>query len=90
MDGGKPTVPENMRGTLTSSDYNFAHTSNSTKVMYKYYAVATLEHLELFRPANYIYIIAISSDLLRVFFYSKIFSIRYSTTIKSSPLTISI
>jgi len=25
MGGGKRTVPENMRGTLTSSDYNFAH-----------------------------------------------------------------
>lgn len=52
--------------------------------------MATLEHLEPVRPVNYICIITISSDLLRVFFYGKTFSIRYSTAIKSSPLTISI
>ncbi len=28
MGGGKPTVPENVMDTLTSSDYSSAHTSN--------------------------------------------------------------
>jgi hypothetical protein len=31
MRGGKPTVPENITGTLTSSDYNSAHTGKFTK-----------------------------------------------------------
>jgi hypothetical protein len=35
MRGGKPTVLENIRGTLILNDYNSAHTLSFTKFRYK-------------------------------------------------------
>ena len=34
MGGEKPTVPENMRDTLTSSDYNSVRTLSFIKLMF--------------------------------------------------------
>ena len=79
-------MPEIMRGTLASIEYNSAHTLSSIKSMYKQSAVAIIEHLESFKRINYIYIVAFSHDLLVAFFYSKTLSICYSTTIKPLPL----
>ena len=90
MDGGKPTVPENLMGTLTSSDYNFAHMSNFIYVEYRYYTVATLDYLESLRPKNYVRIGAFSLDSLRVLFYGETISIRCSINIKSLSLLIHI
>ena len=90
MGGGKPAVPENMMDTLTSSDYNSAHTSSFTTVRYTSCAVATLEHLGLFRSVNYMRIVAFSPGLLKAFFYGETISIRYSTTVKSLSLNIHI
>ena len=45
MGGGKFIVPENLMGTLTSSEYKFAHTSSFTKISYILCALTTLEHL---------------------------------------------
>ena len=83
MGGGKPTVPENMSGTLTSSGYNSAHTSSFNIIMYKDFVTATFKHLRLLQPENYIRIAAFSPDSLKVFFCGETISIRYSTTIKS-------
>ena len=86
MGGGKPTVPENMVGTLTSSDHNFAHISNSTNIRHRDCAVATLDYLEPFGPVNYIRIVASLPDSLRAFFHGETIFIRYSTTMISLSL----
>ena len=86
MGGGKPTVPENMMDTLTSSDYDSAPTLSFTNITYTKYTIATLEHLEPFQSINYIRIVVFSPDSLRAFFYSETISIRYSITMKSFPL----
>ena len=88
MGGGKPTVPEKMMGTSTSSDYNSAHTSSFINMRYISCAVAALEHLEPFGPVNYGRIVAFSPGSLRVFVYGETISIRYSITMKSLPHTI--
>lgn len=72
------TAPENMRDTLTSSEYNSAHRSSFT--------------IKLWRsllPINYIYIIAFSLNSLRAFLCSETMSFRYSATIKLLSLIIS-
>ncbi len=76
-------MPENLMGTLTSSDYDFTHTSRSTKFRYTSCAAATWENLNPFRFVDYIRIIDFSSDLLEAFFFGETISIRYSTTLKS-------
>ena len=86
MGGGNPTVPENMMGTLTSSDHNFAHMSNPTNVRHRYCAVATLACLEPLLPLHYMRIVAFSPDSLGAFFYGETFSIRCNTTMKYSSL----
>ena len=88
MGGGKPTVPENTMGTLTSNDHNFAPTSTLINFRYRYNTLATSDYLEPFRHKNYIRIIAFLPNSLRVFFRGEIISIRYSTTIKSLLLII--
>ena len=55
---GKPTVPENTRGTLTSTDCNSAHTLIFTIILYKSCTIATFKHLGLLPPINYVRIIA--------------------------------
>ncbi len=86
MSGGKPTVPEIMMNTLTSSDYNSAHASIFSNINYISCAVATLERLESFQPKNYIHSGAFSPDPLGAFFNGEIISTHYSTIMKSSPL----
>lgn len=81
MGGGKPTVPENLMGTLTSSDYSSAYTLSFIYIRYASYYVNTIEHS--FRSVNYIRVIAFSPYTLRVFFYDKMISLLYSTTVKS-------
>lgn len=63
-------------GTLTSSDYNFAHMSRSIKFRYTSCAAATRENLDPFRFVDYIRIIDFSSDLLEAFFFGEPMSIR--------------
>ena len=87
MNGGKPTTPESLMGTLSSSDHNFAHTSNPTNIKHRYCAVAALNHSKPFGPVKYIRSVAFSPDSLRAFFYGETISIRYSTTMKSLFLT---
>ena len=48
MSGGKPTVPENLTGTLTSSDYSSANTASFTDITRASYTVATLEYFKTF------------------------------------------
>ena len=86
MSGGKPTVPENIMGTLTLSDHEFAHTSNLTNFRYRYYTLATLDYLEPVKPEKYVRVVAFSPDSLRTFFYRETVSICCSSTIKSSSL----
>ena len=87
MCGGKPTVPENLMGTSTFSDYDSAHTSKFTNFSSIPCAAATLETLNPFQFVNYIHIIDFSSNLLKAFFYSGIISIRYSMILKSLLFT---
>jgi hypothetical protein len=86
MRGGKPTVPENITGTLTSSDYNSAHTSSFTTIMYKQYTVAIFKDPGRLLPINYVCIVALAPNLQRASFYSVIEFLPYSTTIKLLPL----
>ena len=79
MGGGKPTVPENLMGTLTSSDDCSAHTSSFTYLRYASYAVATVDYLKPFRLENYVRVVAFSPDSIRAFFYSGTISLLYST-----------
>ena len=71
MRGGKPTVPENMTGTLVRIKYNSVHTLSTIKSVYKRSAVAIVEHLESLKSVNYIYIVACSHDLLKPSFMAK-------------------
>lgn len=75
-------------GTLTPSDYSSAHTSTFTNIRYTSGAMATLKHLELFRPINYIHIVAFLLNPLKAFVYGETISILYSAIIKSLPLSI--
>ena len=52
--------------------------------------MAILEYSKPFRSVNYMRIVAFSPNSLRAFFYHEIISIRYCTTMKSSPLITSI
>ena len=47
-----------------------------------------VEHLEPFRPVNYMCIVAFSRDSLGVFFYDEIIPLLYSTTVKTLSLII--
>ncbi len=50
-------MSENIRGALTSSNYNSAHTSSFTKLRYIKYVVITCEHLRSFQSIDYIRIV---------------------------------
>lgn len=65
MGGGKSTVPENTMGTLNSSDYHSAHMSILTKIRYTSCAMATLEHIERFRPVDNARIVASPPNALK-------------------------
>ena len=80
-------MPENMRGTLASSNYNFAHTLSLIENIYKQSAVAIVEHLESPKRINFNCIVAFSHDLLKAFVYGKTPSICCSTTMKPLPLS---
>ena len=77
-----------MSGTLTLSNYNSAHTSSFTIILYKSCAVATFEHSGPLLPINYVCIVAFAPNSQRASFYSVTMSLHYSTTIKLLPLTI--
>lgn len=68
---GKPTVPENLMSTLTSSDDNFVHTSSFFKIIHASCAVVTLEHLKPFRIVNYILRRRFLAYPLKGFFYGE-------------------
>jgi hypothetical protein len=53
MGGGKPPVPENMRGTLTLSDYKSTHMLCYSRNLNKQCATATIKQLEPLIPKNY-------------------------------------
>src|ERR1700722_3721956 len=61
----KPTVPQNIRGTSTLSDYNPAHTLIFTIILYKSCAAATFTHLEPLLLKNYVCIVAFASNTQR-------------------------
>jgi hypothetical protein len=86
MRAGKPTVPENITGILTSSDYNFAHTSSVTKIMYKNVLWLFFEDLGHLLPINYVCIAAFAPGLQRATFYSVTEFLPYSITMKLLPL----
>lgn len=79
-------MPENITGTLTSSDHNFTHMLKITSIRYEYYALPTLDYLEPLGSTNYLWIVAFSPALLRALFHSETISIHYSTTVESSPV----
>ena len=76
-----------MRGTLTLSNYNSAHTSCFTIIIYKSYAVATLQYSRPFISINYACIVAFAPCSQRASFWGVTMSLHYSTTIKLLPLT---
>ena len=61
----KPTVPQNIRGTSTLSDYNPAHTLIFTIILYKSCAATTFIHLEPLLLKNYICIVAFAPNAQR-------------------------
>lgn len=75
-----------MRGILTLSNYNSAHTSCFTIIIYKSYAVATLQYSRPFISINYACIVAFAPYSQRASFWGVIMSLYYSTTIKLLPL----
>jgi hypothetical protein len=80
MCSGKPYVPEKIIGTLTSSILKSVHTLISPIFSYKLYSVATLRHSETLPLENHIRIVALTSDLQRVSFYSVINILYHSST----------
>ncbi|XTI90785.1 hypothetical protein V2W45_1411444 [Cenococcum geophilum] len=77
-----------MRGTLTLSDYNSAHTSSFTIIPYKSCAVATFKYLGPLLPINYVRIIAFAPSVQRASLYGITEFLPYSTTVKLLPLMI--
>ena len=82
----KPTVPQNMRGTLTLSDNNSAHTLRFIIILYESCNRASFKHLGQLPPINYVYIVAFAPNLQRASFYSVTEFLPYSTAIKLLPL----
>ena len=81
-------MPRNLRGTLTLSTLKSRHKLISLISMYMLRFIATPKHLELLLLKNYIYIIALASDLQRVSFRGVIEFPYYNSTIKLLPLLI--
>lgn len=67
MSGGKPTVPEILMGTLTSSDHKFARMSDFTNIRHVWYAMTTLKHLVPFRSVCYMRIVDFEDWFLAIF-----------------------
>ena len=82
MGGGKPTVPENVRGTWTSTSLDSMYTSTFTIFLYKPYTIAISTYLGPSYLENYARVIAFKPDLRRVSFYNVIDFLLYSTTVK--------
>jgi hypothetical protein len=79
---GKPYMPEKMIGTLTLNISNSLHISVPPKHLYKSCFIATLEYSKSLPPENYLYIIALASNLWNVSVYSKKGLLHYSSTIE--------
>ena len=86
MGGGKPPVPENMRGTLIPSGSYFMHTSTFTILLYKPCAMAISKYSEPAYLRNYAFVVVFELDLHRTSFYNEIDFFFYSTTAKLLPL----
>jgi hypothetical protein len=69
-------------GTLTFNILNSMHISISSIVLYKSCSVATPKHSEPLLLENYVYIVVLTPDLRRVFFYNATELLYYSSTIK--------
>ncbi|XTI85404.1 hypothetical protein V2W45_1374530 [Cenococcum geophilum] len=67
-----------MRGTLTLSNYNSAHTSCFTIIIYKSYAVATLQYSRPFISKNYARIVAFAPCSQRASFWGGLIRARTS------------
>ena len=70
MRGGKPTVPENIRGTSTLIGSDSVHTSNFIILLYKLHIVAISAYLKLFHLENYACMVAFVPDLKGASFLS--------------------
>ena len=82
LGGAKPTIPQNIRGTLTLNNLGSVYILIYPIILYKSCAMATLEPSEPFLWKKIIYIIAFAPNLQRASFYSVIMSLPYSTTVK--------
>ena len=78
----KPTIPQNIRGTLTLSDYNSIYTLRFIIILYRLYNRASFKYLGQLPPINYVYIIIFAPNLQRASIYSVIEFLPYSTAIK--------
>ena len=75
-----------MRGTLTLSDHNSAHTLRFIIILYELCNRASFKHLGQLPPINYVCIVAFAPNLQRAAFYSVTEFLPYSTAIKLLPL----
>ena len=61
-------VSENMKGTLTSSDSNFVHTSTFIILLYQSCIIIIFEYSKFFRLENNSCVVAVEFDIQRIFF----------------------
>ena len=86
MGGGKPTVPEHLRGTLTSSGSKSVHTSMFTLLLYKSSTINISKYSGPFYLENHARVVAFEPDFQRVFFHGATHFLSHSTTAKLLPL----
>ena len=79
-------MPENLRGTSTSSDYNSARTSSFAIFLYKSCTIANFEHLGYLPLLNYVCIVASRPGSQRALSFSETAFLPYYTTVKLLPL----
>lgn len=82
MGGGKPTVPEDMRGTLTSSGSDSVHISTFTIFLCKPCAIAISGYSGPSHLENYVRVVAVEPDTQRASFHGVIDFLSHSTTAK--------
>jgi len=79
-------VPENMRGTLTSSGSGSVHTSTFIILLYQPYTMAISEYPGPSCLENYAHVAAFEPDLQRASFHSVIDFLSHSILVKLLPL----
>lgn len=79
-------MPENVRGTSTSSGLDSMHTSTMTILLYKQCTMAISKYSRPSHLANYDGVVAFEPDLQRASFHGISDFLPHSTTIKLLPL----